>query len=458
MSLILVFIVAFLIRLIFLNQSLWLDEAIVARVVSQYKFFEILTKFSIFDFHPPLYYWLMKLWTNIFGLSEISLRMPSIIFSLLTGYFIYKIGIHLKDEKLGFWSAILFLFNPLIIYYSQEARMYMMATFLTAGSFYYFLLIQKKSRHDNLLILILFNLFLILSFYTFYGSVFLILTYLVYFLLKKKKYYFQLTTILFLIFLILISPLLFYQVTNAHQSLKEVVNWSLVLGKANIKNLLLIPIKFLIGRISFYPKYLYWLSVLFVLIFFIDVIKNYFDNYLKNNINEKKIKLVLYFLLTPIFFGFLISFFVPMLNYFRFLYVIPFLSIYLSFITVFTKEKFHHYIFFIFLFFSMIYFIFPYFHREDWKSLSLYLRKNNINEVYIISSSSDPINYYNNKIKINSLKSVCDERVFLDDKKIYVIPYSSEIWGVDYKKCLNRQGKNYLLTINFRGLTLEYYR
>ena len=112
-----IFFFAFLIRLIALNQSLWLDEAVTANVVKNFDFAQIISKFSPTDFHPPLYYLFMKLWTNFFGYSEIALRMPSVLFSLLTGYVIYLIG--------GIWSAAFFLFNPLIVYYSQEARMYM---------------------------------------------------------------------------------------------------------------------------------------------------------------------------------------------------------------------------------------------------------------------------------------------------------------------------------------------
>ena len=107
---ILVFLFAFLIRLIALDQSLWLDEATTAKVIQNYNYSEIITKFSPLDFHPPLYYLFMKFWTNIFGYSEISLRIPSVLFSLMTGYVVYLIG--------GIWSAIFFLFNPLIVYYS----------------------------------------------------------------------------------------------------------------------------------------------------------------------------------------------------------------------------------------------------------------------------------------------------------------------------------------------------
>src|SRR3989338_693444 len=182
-KIILIFLAAFLIRLIALNQSLWLDEAVTANVVRNFRFSQIVNGFSPTDFHPPLYYLFMKLWTNFFGYSEIALRMPSVLFSLLTGYVIYLIA--------GVWGATFFLFNPLIVYYSQEARMYMMATFLLTGGLYYFLRSQKlevKSQKFKLKFksLLLMNLFFIFSFYTFYGSIFLIATILLYLLFKKR--------------------------------------------------------------------------------------------------------------------------------------------------------------------------------------------------------------------------------------------------------------------------------
>lgn len=179
MNFFIIFLPSFFLRLISLDQSLWLDEAVTAKVVKTFDYLTIIQKFSPFDFHPPLYYLLMKFWTNIFGYSEISLRFPSIIFSLLSGFLVYKIGSLLTDKKLGLWAAVFFLFNPLIIYYSQEARMYMMVTFFITSSFYYFLKIQKSKftlrfggQNNNskfIIDIFLMNIFIFLSFFTFYG-------------------------------------------------------------------------------------------------------------------------------------------------------------------------------------------------------------------------------------------------------------------------------------------------
>src|SRR3989344_8120801 len=97
-----ILLVAFLIRLISLNQSLWLDEAVVANNILRYSYLEIITKFAPTDFHPPLYYLFMKLWTSFFGLSEVALRFPSITFSLLTGVVIYLISRLRPDTRRDF--------------------------------------------------------------------------------------------------------------------------------------------------------------------------------------------------------------------------------------------------------------------------------------------------------------------------------------------------------------------
>ncbi|MFA6602424.1 MAG: hypothetical protein WCT01_01340, partial [Candidatus Shapirobacteria bacterium] len=66
-------------RLISLDQSLWLDEAITAQVAKKTPT-EIVSQFSVADFHPPTYYWLMAGWSRVCQNSEVCLRLPSVIF------------------------------------------------------------------------------------------------------------------------------------------------------------------------------------------------------------------------------------------------------------------------------------------------------------------------------------------------------------------------------------------
>lgn len=417
-----VLLVAFFIRLIALNQSLWLDEAVTAKVVMSYDYSEIINKFSPTDFHPPLYYLFMKAWTNIFGYSEIALRMPSVLFCLMSGYFIYLIS--------GIWAATFFLLNPLVIYYSQDARMYMMATFfLTAGT--YLFLKYKKYKPKEIFLM---SLFFSLAFLTFYGSIFFIATIFLYFLYKKQYKIFFVSGLLFLTSFLLIGPLLLGQFANSKIALSGVANWSATLGKANIKNLLLIPIKFSIGRISFYPKLAYWIISGIWTIWV-------FKKILIGGLKDKKL---LYLFVFPLTLGFLISFFVPMLQYFRFIYLIPVMCLLLS------RSSQRGWILTIgFLIFTLTYLLNPAFHREDWKGLVKDLPKNK--PVYMIMSSSDPVRYYSKNINIKDISGKPIE------KDITVIPFSFGVHGLDYKSLLGKQGYQLKKEKSFREVTYEQW-
>src|SRR3989339_640158 len=167
-KLIIIIIVSLTLRFFSLNQSLWLDEATSANVVKNYSYQDIITQFSPSDFHPPLYYLVLKTWTSIFGYTEFSLRLPSIIFSLATILLVFK--------TFGFWPSLLLATNPLYLYYSQEARMYSMGTFLVFCAYLAF-----RNRR-----IFLYFLFVYLSFSTFYGTIFLFAAISLFFLIKKE--------------------------------------------------------------------------------------------------------------------------------------------------------------------------------------------------------------------------------------------------------------------------------
>lgn len=441
----------FLIRLIALNQSLWLDEAITAKVVSQYNLFDISRFFSPLDFHPPLYYLFMKLWTRIFGLSEISLRMPSVIFSVLTAHILYRIASRLKDHSFGMWTAVFYLFNPLIIYYSQEARMYSLVTFLlTFATYFYLNLINRRRIVHHKIISVLeryslhfFILMLVLSMWTFYGSLFYIAGLLIILILKKKYQIVGVVSATLLLFFLPLIPLLALQMTNAKMSLATVPHWDLVLGRATLKNLALIPVKFAIGRISLYPKYLYYLAAIIWTgtVFFIA----------SNGVTKSK-GITLLFIIPFILAG-IISIFIPMLQYFRFIYTIPLLAILLAYgmYELHEEKQMRLVILSGFLFFSLVYLLYPQFHREDWKALSKALPANQ--SVYIILPSADPLKYYAPFVSVRELRNIGQEYVY--EKSLYIIPYTSEIYGFDYKATLYKSGCFIKKSFIFRELQME---
>ena len=427
-KLLFIVLLAFLLRLISLNQSLWLDEAISANVARNYSYLGIIKNFSPSDFHPPLYYLVLKTWTSVFGFSEISLRFPSVLFSLLTGYFVYLIGAKLKNKNIGLWSATFFLFNPLIIYYSQEARMYSLVTlFLTIASYSY---LTNRSK--------LFCLFSFLSFLTFYGSIFFIATILIWQFMthgfrKTLPFVWGALAAIFVVF-----PLLKYQYLGSKSAVASVLNWSFVLGKANLKNLLMVPLKFALGRISFYPKTVYYLvSGLWSLFIFVTALFS----------ASKFLSFIFFF---PLIIAFLVSFSSPMLQYFRYLYLIPVLSLLLS---QFPSKTLKIISVSGFLALSLIYLLLPQFHREDWKSLSGSLPPRST--VYMVPSFSDPLVYYRSDLTVKDINSI-NSSDFISS--ITVLPYGFTIHGIDHKTKLSSLGFSQSSESTYRELSKESWQ
>lgn len=458
MTIILLFVSAFLIRLVNLNQSLWLDEAIVAKVIRTIPLFQIPIRFSTGDFHPPLYYLFMSIWSSIFGSSEIALRMPSVIASLIAGWYVYKIASVIRDKKTGIWAAAFFLFNPLIIYYSQEARMYMAATmFLSIALYHFYLLINKtqiqNSRFKNI---VLFNIFSVLALFTFYGSIFfiagMIAAYCV--IMTKRNAWGNLSEIARKIIsmtgglamgLLFLSPLLIRQLDNAKVGLLEVKNWSLVLGKAEIKNCIMILFKFTAGRISWYPKWSYYLvggGWSLVIGFFIFL-------------GMKKNKVLTFLFFIPLCIGLVVSFIAPMMMYFRFLYLLPVMSVLIA-ISFGKKTNYAKYaLSILFFMFSLVYLCIPTFHREDWKTLVQNIDIEN--PVYMILPSSDPVLYYNPKVSLFEIRDLEKKAVF--PEHIQVVPYVEEIYGYEHTAILEKKGCRKETQAEYRGpLFLEKWK
>lgn len=436
MKIIFILILGLGLRLIGINQSLWLDEAISANVAKM-PIGEILKNFSINDFHPPTYYWFLNIWTNIFGNNVSWLRLSSILFSLITIYFIYLIGQKIRDKKIGILAALFLAINPLFIYFSQELRMYSMATMWLIVGFYFWINIKngKYKKSD----LIIFNLMMALAFGTFYGSIFLIATLAIYWLIKKEWKLFWLTNIGIGLAILALSPLLLIQIKNSQIMLSQVSNWVLVLGKVNLKNLLLIPLKFGIGKISFLPKIFYYLvGGIWSLILSGFILKK-----------KKESKWLKLFLILPIILATIFSIKSPLLQYFRFLYLVPIMALVLA---INIDKKWHRIMISgIFLIFSLIYLLNQNYYREDWKSVTNELK--NKKNVYMIGSFGDPIKFYDPKLEIKDIKTESPT-----EKEIWVIPYGEVIHGVNHGKILTDLDYKKIEVLNFREIVLENWK
>ncbi|MCB0155540.1 MAG: glycosyltransferase family 39 protein [Anaerolineae bacterium] len=112
------------------GQSLWSDEG--NSVALARRGFAEIAQRTAFDIHPPLYYWLLKLWIGLLGDSEAGLRSLSAGLSIVLVYVIARLGGRLFSTRMGLLAAFIAALSPLQIYYAQEARMYTLLALLSS--------------------------------------------------------------------------------------------------------------------------------------------------------------------------------------------------------------------------------------------------------------------------------------------------------------------------------------
>jgi 4-amino-4-deoxy-L-arabinose transferase-like glycosyltransferase len=130
LTLALLTLLAFALRVFRLDaQSLWYDEGVTA-MVAQLEWLS-LTSWTANDIQPPLYYYVVAVWGRLAGWSEWSLRFVSVFFGVMAIPVIVALTTRLsQSRRAGLFAALLATLHPLLIYYSQEARMYALLTAL----------------------------------------------------------------------------------------------------------------------------------------------------------------------------------------------------------------------------------------------------------------------------------------------------------------------------------------
>jgi len=384
-----VIIFGFLLRAISLNQSFWLDEATGGLVVRNFNLGEIITKFSPGDFHPPLYYLILKIWSYVFGTSEIALRMPSVIFGILTIYLVYLIGKELFNKKVGLIAGALLATSGLHVYYSQEARMYSLVALLVSYLVYLFL----KKRW------FLFSIILLLIGMTDYPALLIIP---VFWILAKKDWKKLLVSHVPLVFSFLLWLPIFIKQLSVGLSVNiNSPGWWKLLGQTSIKNLALIPVKFVLGRISFDNKYIYAAVVGVVSLVIIYLL-------IKSLKEFKKTSILWYWLIIPVILAAIVGFKISVLSYFRLLFCLPAFYLLIA-VGIFKTQKYANYLLGILLIsniiFSGIYLFTPRFQREGWRELATFIKKESGNKnavtLFVADSNMEAYKYYDSKTNIS---------------------------------------------------------
>ncbi len=101
--------------------------------------------------HPPAYYVFMFPWTKAFGTSLLSIRLPSVLFGVLSIILIYILCLYTEDKLTAILATGMLALNGLHIYWSLEAKFYIMACFLGILSTLLLVLCLKNDKHQKIL-------------------------------------------------------------------------------------------------------------------------------------------------------------------------------------------------------------------------------------------------------------------------------------------------------------------
>jgi 4-amino-4-deoxy-L-arabinose transferase-like glycosyltransferase len=148
--------------------SLWSDEGN-SVALARLGFAEIAGR-TAFDIHPPLYYWLLKIWVALFGFGEAAVRSFSAVLGVLVVMVVWLLARTMFDRRVSFAAAFAAAVSPLLVYYSQEARMYMLLTFLSSFAMWLGVrLLQTDSPRTGRLLALVYIVTVTAGLYTHYA-------------------------------------------------------------------------------------------------------------------------------------------------------------------------------------------------------------------------------------------------------------------------------------------------
>ncbi|MGA9633947.1 MAG: glycosyltransferase family 39 protein [Solirubrobacterales bacterium] len=132
-------------------QSFYSDETVTA-VLMRMDFGGMLGQLSSSESAPPLYYILAWAWGNVFGTGEVGLRSLSALAGTAVIPVAYLAGTRLRTPRVGLIIAALAAVNPMLVWFSQEARVYALFSLLAALSFFAFVTALKDPRPRTILL------------------------------------------------------------------------------------------------------------------------------------------------------------------------------------------------------------------------------------------------------------------------------------------------------------------
>lgn len=133
------------------HRSLWYDEALTTWVARD-SWATLWAWCTHIDIQVPLHYVLLRLWSDLAGTSEFSLRLLSGFGIIIAGAGMVRIGIELRARQAGYIAAILLVTAAGTVWIAYEVRAYAVGLGLYAWATAFLLILVRKSSLRLLLI------------------------------------------------------------------------------------------------------------------------------------------------------------------------------------------------------------------------------------------------------------------------------------------------------------------
>src|SRR6202012_2440906 len=127
-------------------QSYHHDEVVTASRILRAGFGHAMHQVWAGESTPPVFYALAWVWTQLVGTGEFGLRSISAGAGGASVPVAYLVGVELRGRRAGLWAAALVAVNPMMLWYSQEARAYALVVLFGALSALYWLRAEREGR------------------------------------------------------------------------------------------------------------------------------------------------------------------------------------------------------------------------------------------------------------------------------------------------------------------------
>lgn len=196
-------------------QSYHHDEIVTATRVLGGDFRQAMDAVGFSESAPPLYYAVAWVWTQLTGTGAYGLRSLSALAGVLLIPVAYLLGRELRGRRTGLLSAALVAGNPMLLWYSQEARAYAMLALFCALSLLYCLRALRAGRPREKRDFVAWGVFSALALATHYFAVFPLAAEVVLLLRRRGRATLRGLWIIALAG-VLLAPLVIHQMSYGH--------------------------------------------------------------------------------------------------------------------------------------------------------------------------------------------------------------------------------------------------